>query len=220
MGIEWVLLFGAVLNFVLLVGLVALVVSYVKKPTVKKKRALVVLAVLALVGTLGNLMKEDPECKWFKDSDLVYDGISIGMTEKGLLTGHPLDENDIIEIDDEMKYLKYADYEVVVTKGKVNQMNIHQTNGNAAIFGIEIGDSLEAVKAKLPVGLDEWDQHDSEIHKPPTNKDYGFLVNFYTNNEWQGLVIAIYSQSGKSYVMVDFDDDLKVSEIRYGYFPE
>mgnify|MGYP007038573913 CR=1 FL=1 len=34
MEIEWVLLFGAVLNFFLLVGLIGLVVSYVKKPDI------------------------------------------------------------------------------------------------------------------------------------------------------------------------------------------
>lgn len=51
MEIDWGLLFGAVLNFFLLVGLMGLVVSYVKKPTIAKKRALVVLAVLVLIGT-------------------------------------------------------------------------------------------------------------------------------------------------------------------------
>ena len=59
MEIEWGLLFGAVLNFFLLVGLVGLVVSYVKKPTIAKKRALVVLAVLVLIGTLGNFIKNE-----------------------------------------------------------------------------------------------------------------------------------------------------------------
>lgn len=44
MEIELVLLFGAVLNFFLSVGLIGLVVSYVKKPTIVKKRALVVLS--------------------------------------------------------------------------------------------------------------------------------------------------------------------------------
>ena len=218
MEIDWGLLFGAVLNFFLLVGLMGLVVSYVKKPTIAKKRALVVLAVLVLIGTLGNFIKNEQDCKWFKDSDLAYGGISIGMTEKGLLTAQPCDENNITIINDNTQYLCYDDYNVYVYENKVTQITIKQTNANTAIFGLEIGDSLENVKAKLPAELDEWDQHDSEIHKPPTNKDYGFLVNFYANNKWEGLTICIYSQSGKSYVMVDFDDDLSVSEIRYGYF--
>ena len=57
MEIELGLLFGAGLNFFLSVGLIGLVVSYVKKPTIVKKRALVVLAVLVLIGTLGNFIK-------------------------------------------------------------------------------------------------------------------------------------------------------------------
>ena len=58
MEIEWVLLFGAVLNFFLLVGLIGLVVSYVKKPTIVKKRALVVLAVLAANRDAGKFYQE------------------------------------------------------------------------------------------------------------------------------------------------------------------
>ena len=49
MEIDWGLLFGAVLNFFLLVGLIGLVVSYVKKPTIVKKRALVVLSRMSMI---------------------------------------------------------------------------------------------------------------------------------------------------------------------------
>ena len=220
MNLEWKILLLAVLNFFILVGLMAFVVSYVKKPTPLKKKILAVVAVLALIGTIGNLIKADKPCKWFNDSELVYDEITVGKTSyTELLKLHPCAAEKIsLSSDGNICYLRYDNYAVGTVNDTVNQISITNTIGQAAIFGVEIGDSLASVKAKLPAELAEREYHDNEISKRSQVKDYGELVSFYLNDELMGQTIVIYSRSGKSYIMIDFNDDLQVSEIRYCCF--
>lgn len=220
MHLEMGLLFVVLLNYVLLVAFAAFVISYVRKPTVRKKRILVVLAVCALIGTVGNMLSDDKSGKWFNDSELVYDEITVGKTSyTELLKLHPCAAEKIsLSNDGNICYLRYDNYAVGTVNDTVNQISITNTIGQAAIFGVEIGDSLASVKAKLPAELAEREYHDNEISKRSQVKDYGELVSFYLNDELMGQTIVIYSRSGKSYIMIDFNDDLQVSEIRYCCF--
>lgn len=220
MHLEMGLLFVVLLNYVLLVAFAAFVISYVRKPTVRKKRILVVLAVCALIGTVGNMLSDDKSGKWFNDSELVYDEITVGKTSyTELLKLHPCAAEKIsLSNDGNICYLRYDNYAVGTVNDTVNQISITNTIGQAAIFGVEIGDSLASVKAKLPAELAEREYHDNEISKQSQVRDYGELVSFYLNDELMGQTIFICSRSGKSYIMIDFNDDLQVSEIRYCCF--
>lgn len=219
MEIEWTMFLLSMLNLVTLMALIVFVVSVVRKPTPFKKKVLVILIVLFILGAAVQKIGGEP--KFFSDDEMSYQAIMIGQTDKDkLFELFPAKEDDITFIEEEnVTAVDYDSFMVYLRGNTVWQIDITGEGESENIFDIKIGDKLDTVKIKLPAELKEESVYGAYNQDQFEPKDNGYLVHFYSDDEYTGSCIVIFSSSGNRYMLIDLDSDNKVSGISYRIMP-